>query len=225
MIHPLIVKYFIWKKQCRGQGLASRLLLHSISVAKENQCQFSILHSSKPHLQEYYHKLGWSKTASISYGIWRVDLPNFGDNDGDDIFKIRGKFCQYYLYKKRGDKYTYFYTPPLAISLKIRIIIRVLCFSDIFYFDKIVNGHDINQRHIKQIHEAQNHNLFGRLRNESDWRSLYNSWKNAKSNDPRAKFIYVLETQNTDNVSTTVAYAVFHIDECNKYAKVINSYF
>ena len=71
--------------------MASKLLKHSVQIAKENECEFSLLHSSKPHLQDYYHKLGWSKTASISYGVWRVEIPLHGKADFGDTLIIRGR--------------------------------------------------------------------------------------------------------------------------------------
>ena len=68
-----------------------------MKVAKENKCEFSLLHSSKPHLQDYYHKLGWSKMISLSYGIWRVGLPDLDDDGLSDKLQVRGKFDQYNL--------------------------------------------------------------------------------------------------------------------------------
>ena len=78
-------------KQCRGQGLARRLLYHSIDVAKQNECDVSLLHSSKPHLQEYYHKLGWSNQANLSYGKWRIKLPSSKEDGTNDNLCVRSK--------------------------------------------------------------------------------------------------------------------------------------
>ena len=77
--------------QCRGQGLARRLLHHSLDVAKQHDCDFSLLHSSKPHLQEYYHKLGWSNQAKVSFGIWRIPMSPSNEDDANEKFCVRGK--------------------------------------------------------------------------------------------------------------------------------------
>ena len=67
----------------------------------------------------------------------------------------------------------------------------------------------------------QNQNILGRLREESDWTSLYTSWKNANKEDPRAKFLYFLEMHKKENTSDILAYAIFHIDKHNKFLEVI----
>ena len=85
------ITYVILLKQCRGQGLARQLLYHSIDVAKQNECDFSLLHSSKPHLQEYYHKLGWAYQASLSYGKWRVHLASLEKDSTNDKRCVRSK--------------------------------------------------------------------------------------------------------------------------------------
>ena len=76
-------------------------------------------------------------------------------------------------------------------------------------------------KQIKELHSRQNRNILGRLRNDSDWKSLCKSWKEADKNDPRAKFMHYLEDEENENVSRIVAYVVFHIDVGNKHDKVI----
>ena len=65
--------------------------------------------------------------------------------------------------------------------------------------------------------------LCGRQRQESDWDSLLESWKNANKDDHRAKFMFYLETEETKLLSgyMILAYAVFHFEKGHRYAEVI----
>merc|ERR1712001_812195 len=76
-------------------------------------------------------------------------------------------------------------------------------------------------KQIKELHSRQNRNILGRLRNDSDWKSLCKSWIKADKNNPRAKFMHYLEDKENEKVSRIAAYVVFHIDVGNKLDKVI----
>ena len=73
---------------------------------------------------------------------------------------------------------------------------------------------------IKELHGLQTNTLFSRLRQESDWKSLQETWKMASKEDPRSKYMYFLETKDS-NTSNILAYAVFHFQEGDRYAKVL----
>ena len=73
---------------------------------------------------------------------------------------------------------------------------------------------------IKELHGLQTNKLFGRLRQESDWKSLQEAWKMANKDDQRSKYMYFLETKNS-NTSNILAYAVFHFQEGDRYTKVL----
>ncbi len=86
---------------------------------------------------------------------------------------------------------------------------------DASFFNEIPSGHNIDICDITEIHAGQNKKLVGRLRTHSDWNILYKNWQDIQNYDAKAHFLYVLEQS-----SKILAYAIFHLDEGNSYAKV-----
>ena len=101
-------------------------------------------------------------------------------------------------------------------------MITFLYFVD---FARYHDSHDDQQiviSRIKELHGLQTNKLFGRLRQDSDWKSLQRAWKMANKEDPRSKYMYFLETKDNDsNTSDILAYAVFHFQEGDRYTKVL----
>jgi len=56
------------------RGLAGRLLKFAQEYISRHSFHCSLLHSSKPFLQRYYEKQGWSEKVSVSYGSWKIPI-------------------------------------------------------------------------------------------------------------------------------------------------------
>ena len=85
--------------------------------------------------------------------------------------------------------------------------------------DDILPGQNINNSDLKKVHAKQNKELVGRLRSDSDWTTLYKSWRNIHNRGAKQQkgggLFYLLEKS-----SKILAYAILHFDEGNPYAKV-----
>ena len=78
-------------------------------------------------------------------------------------------------------------------------------------------------KQIKELHKLQAQNMLGRIRNEYDWKNLYELWLKADLDNPRSKFMFYLEIKDKDNIKRIAAYVVLHNDPGNKLAQVLFS--
>ena len=71
------------------KGLAKLLLLYTKQFLKEKNISITLLHSSKPALQNYYSKLGWNQIGIVKYGQWQINTDSCNDSNKNDDMLIR----------------------------------------------------------------------------------------------------------------------------------------
>ena len=84
-------------------------------------------------------------------------------------------------------------------------------------------------KQIKSLHNIQNQNVLGRVRNDFDWKNLCELWRKACHNsyyntdtysNSRARYMFYLAAKDENDIARIVAYVVLHNDPGNKLAQV-----
>ena len=101
----------------------------------------------------------------------------------------------------------------------------MMLLSDISKSSECIEDSNDVMKQIKELHKLQTQNIVGRIRNECDWKNLYELWLKADLNDPRSKFMFYLESKDKDSIDRISAYVVLHNDPANKLAQVIFFFF